>query len=331
LPGLAFVAFHLWIVGVAGVPVGYGSRLGQLRDVSLASVVNCGFRGLCYLGLFALPLVVALAAPVLRAHRRLVLGWCTLLALVAFALFARERAAMFYLTNVLYDFGIGALTLRDTLFLGLAPPVRLGPALTLPLTIATLGGAAVLAAAWTSAAWRERAPVAIFLHVAGALFFGATLLQSRYYLDRHLLTAVPFVLATTVAAFPRAAVSRGAALLLAVLAWYAVAGTHDYLAWNRARFAGLATLTAHGVPPTAIDGGVEFNAWHVAPILGTWPTDAQARTGQPDTVKSWWWVIDDRFVASFRPLPRYGVHESLPYRRWLLPGTGRVFILERRD
>jgi hypothetical protein len=85
------------------------------------------------------------------------------------------------------------------------------------------------------------------------------------------------------------------------------------------------------VPPAAIDGGVEFNAWHLAPTLGTWPTDAEARSGQPDTVKSWWWVIDDRYVASFHPLPRYAVRDRVPYARWLVPGTGEVLILERRD
>jgi hypothetical protein len=114
-----------------------------------------------------------------------------------------------------------------------------------------------------------------------------------------------------------------------LLAWYSIAGTHDYLEWNRARFDGLAKLGARGVPPTAIDGGMEYNGWHLAPVLGTAPTDAEARPGQPDDVKSWWWVVDDRFVASFRPLPRYVVRETLPYRRWLVPGVGHVMILER--
>jgi hypothetical protein len=139
---------------------------------------------------------------------------------------------------------------------------------------------------------------------------------------------VPFGIAAALVA-GRAHVTRASLALTAVLAWYAVAGTHDYLAWNRARYDGLAALTARGVPVEAIDGGMEFNAWHLAARLGTWPTDAEARPGQPDTVKSWWWVIDDRYVASFRPLPRYVVHDTRPYRRWLVPGSGRVVILER--
>ena len=119
--------------------------------------------------------------------------------------------------------------------------------------------------------------------------------------------------------------------LTAVLAWYAVAGTHDYLAWNRARFAGLATLEAAGVPATAIDGGFEYNAWHFAPSGGPGPSNDEARPGQPPSRRSWWWVVDDRFIVSFRPLPGYEVHRRLPFRRWLPPGVGQVLILERNS
>jgi len=325
LPAATFVAYHLWIVGSAGVPVGYESRLGQLRAVSVATVVNCGFRGLCYLGLFALPL----AASAWRTERRVALAATAAMTLLAAALFVRERALMFYLTNVLYDFGVGALTLRDTLFLGLPPPVRLGAALTVPLTAAALAGAGLLVAAWWSALRRSAAPAAVFVHLSAAFFFGATLLQARYYLDRHLLMATPFVLAAVLVASPPRRPSRVAVVLVALLAWWSVAGTHDYLAWNRARHDGLEALRAAGVPPTQIDGGVEFNAWYLAPELGTWPTDAEARSGQPATVRSWWWVVDDRWVASFRPLDGYVERDRRAYRRWLVPGTGEVLILER--
>jgi hypothetical protein len=46
-------------------------------------------------------------------------------------------------------------------------------------------------------------------------------------------------------------------------------------------------------------------------------------------VKSWWWVVDDRFIASFHALDGYVVRDRRPYTRWLPPGTGAVLILER--
>lgn len=329
LPVAVFLVFHLWLLGVTGIPQGYGSRLGQLGDVNLAGMINCGFRGLAYLGLFLVPLTCTLAGALLRSHRGHVIAWGGVLGVLAAALFVREGALMFYLTNVLYDLGLGALTLRDTLFLGYAPPLHLGLVLAVPLTVLALGGAALLGAAWTSAARRRDGGSTLFLQLAAGLLFAATLLQSRYYLDRHLLAVVPFAIAAVVAMHPVRTVPRSAMVLLVLLTWYAVAGTHDYLAWNRARFRGLDALLAQGVPATAIDGGVEFNAWYLSPTLGTWPSDREARTGQPASVRSWWWVVDDEYVASFRPLAGYRVVETLPFRRWLVPGAGEVLILRR--
>ena len=237
---------------------------------------------------------------------------------------------MFYLTNVVYDLGLGALSLRDTLFLGFPPPVRLGHGLALSLTILATASAASLGAACTTGLARIRTPVPAFLLLAAGFLFAGTLLHTRYYFDRYLLVVVPFMLAAVLALEP---LGRGRSLgfaFAAILACYAVAGTHDYLAWNRARFAGLDALIATGVSPAAIDGGVEFNAWHLAPTLGTWPSDEAVRVGQPETARSWWWVVDDRFVVSFRPLAGYAVHEDIPFARWLAPGTGHVLILERQ-
>jgi hypothetical protein len=250
-------------------------------------------------------------------------------AVLALVLFVREGALMFYLTNVLWDLGVGALTLRDTQFLALGPIVEIGPALSVPLTIVAALGAARLAAAGVIGFPRLREPVPAFLLWATILLFAGTLLHARYYFDRYLVIVLPFALATLAVVRPLPVIRSPALLLAVALAGYGVAGTHDYLAWNRARFDGIAALEAEGVTPREIDGGVEYNAWHLAPALGTFPSDAEARPGQPLGRRSWWWVVDDRYVASFRPLPGYAIHRELPYARWLPPGTGRVFLLER--
>lgn len=331
LPALVFVAFHVWLFAVQGAPAGYANKLGEAERLSLAGLANCAFRGLAYLGLFLCPLAPGLAPALAARHGRLLGAWCALLAALAFGLYVRDGALMFYLTNVLHDFGVGALTLRDTLFLGLPPPVRFGRALTVPLTIVAAGTAGLLAAVWTAGLARVRTPVPAFLLLATGLLFAGTLLHTRYYFDRYLVAVLPFALAATLALWPVARTRPLGAVLAACLAWYAVAGTHDYLAWNRARFAGLDALAAAGVPASAIDGGVEFNAWHLAPTLDRWPSDDEVRVGQPATRRSWWWVVDDRYVVSFRPLTGYAVRQEVTFARWLVPGTGHVLILERRE
>ncbi|MEO6028361.1 MAG: glycosyltransferase family 39 protein [Candidatus Binatia bacterium] len=329
LPLLTSIAFHLWLFRWHGAPGGMEMKLTEARHMDLAGLVNCAFRGLEYLGLLLAPLALAVRHDVIARRPRLAAATCTALAVLALLLWLHDGALMFYLTNVMYDFGLGASSLRDTLFLGLRPPVQVGPALGIPLTLLATMAAGVGLSAYLMGGWERRhAPIPLFLSFAAGFLFLGTLLHARYYFDRYLLVVLPFAIAAIAATTP-VRVSRAAVVLTALLAWYALAGTHDYLAWNRARYAGLAALTDAGISPREIDGGMEFNAWALAADLGTAPTDAQARSGQAPTVKSWWWVIDDRFVVSFRPLPGYAVRQSLPYSRWLGGGDGRVVILER--
>jgi 4-amino-4-deoxy-L-arabinose transferase-like glycosyltransferase len=328
LPAHAFVAFHQWLFAWHGAPSGGGSKLTDAQGVHALGLVNCAFRGIETLGLLLAPLAIAMRRDVVARHPRLVPAVATTLALLAALLYRREGALMFYLTNVMYDLGLGAASLRDTQFLALRPPLQLGPAFGVALTVVATLAAGVLLTALADAARRLRDPRHACVVLAAVFLFLGTLLHARYYFDRYLLIVLPFVIAAT-ATTACVRLSRTAVVAAGLLAWYAVAGTHDYLAWNRARFAGLAALEARGIPPTAIDGGMEYNGWLLAPTLGTSPTEEEARPGQRPDVKSWWWVVDDRFVASFRPLPGYVVSATLPYARWLVPGTGHVVILER--
>ena len=325
LPAVTFVLFHLWLFDVHGVPSGYTNKLSEAHRVTAVGLVNCAFRGVEYLGLFVAPLAVALP---LRPLRRGALAAIALLAALAGALWLREGTLMFSLTNVLYDFGLGPLSLRDTLFLGEPPPVHVGRWLQLPLTAVAVGAGGVMAAAWIAAVLRPRSPAHAFVALAALFLFASSLLHTRYYFDRYLLAIVPFLVAT-LAASDRLRRLPLALALACVLGWYAVAGTHDYLAWNRARWNALDRLTITGTPATAIDGGMEFNAWLLAPGLNRWPSDADVRPGQPDDRHSWWWVVDDRYVVAFRPLRGYHVREELPFTRWLVPAYDRLFLLER--
>lgn len=95
-----------------------------------------------------------------------------------------------------------------------------------------------------------------------------TFLERSY--DRYLIFLLPlssvvcFLMTTN--AGPAHARSRLAPLAVAGLVLYgafAVAGTHDYLSLNRARWQALNRLMKEGhVSPARIDGGFEFNGWY---------------------------------------------------------------------
>jgi hypothetical protein len=335
LPGVAFGAFHVWLLVLHGVPSGYANKLSEARHVTVAGIVNCAFRAVEYLGLLLAPLALAMGASLHTRRTAVAFGCSAALAAAAAALYVREHALMFYLSNVLYDFGLGALSLRDTLFLGLPPPTHVGAALGATLTLVATMSAGVLVAAWAMGATRLREPTSAFMTLGFVLLFLGSLLHTRYYFDRYILVVIPFAIAALLAGpgdirVASPGVRTGSVALTLLLGWYAVAGTHDYLAWNRARDQGLEALRHDGVTATEIDGGVEFNAWRLAATLDHWPTDADVRIGS-ESRKSWWWVVDDRFVISFRPLRGYAVTRDLPFSRWLVPGHGHVYVLTRQS
>ena len=234
-----------------------------------------------------------------------------------------------YLGNVAYDLGLGALTLRDALFLGMGAPLRVGAALQVPLTIVALLGAAAVVAMLAVRTKNLRTADSIFLILGSLFMFAGTLVHADFYFDRYLLPVLPLGLLALCAAAPRTRPQSTAWILAGALAVYAVAGTHDYMSWNRARYQALDRVMAGGVEVTSIDGGMDFNGWHLSQTVDRWPNKESARPGQPATRKSWWWVVDDLYVTSFRPLPGYRVHERADFDRWLPPGTGSGFILER--
>ncbi len=328
-PGLALAGVTAWMFLWRTPPAGAANRAAELAHLSPLLLANAAFRSLGYIGLFTAPLAFALARPLFGRRPKTVAACLALVAAGAAFLYAREGALMPYLTNVIYDFGLGPWTLRDVFFLGHEPPGHIGIALELPATVVCLAAAALLAASWIEHLGRLRDPREGFL-VFGAFFLAAgALLQARLFLDRHLLPVVPLVLAASATARRACRPGPLAFGLAALLAWYSVAGTHDYMAWNRARWQLLERLEARGTSPERIDGGFEYNAWHLAARLGTWPTMAEARIGHPPSEKSWWWVIRDDYRVVSRPSPDEQAVDRADYPVLLAvpPRIGSVYLV----
>jgi hypothetical protein len=96
-----------------------------------------------------------------------------------------------------------------------------------------------------------------------------------------------------------------------------VAGTAEYLAWNRARWDAFRWLEARGVTLDQMDGGYEINA-----ILAM-------RTGQKFLGKPGFAVRDDRYILAFNEVPGYTTLATFPYRRLLGPdGVVRAAVVK---
>jgi hypothetical protein len=141
----------------------------------------------------------------------------------------------------------------------------------------------------------------------------------RYSID----TGWPFVILLMLLAAGLELTTRArvvAAALMAVAIVFSIAGTAEYLAWNRARWQAFRTLRAHGVPLTQMDGGYEINAFFLA-----------LPAGRKDLGKKGTGVVDDRYMIAFnRDVPGYERLQSFPYPRWLGLSEGALHIQRRR-
>lgn len=109
--------------------------------------------------------------------------------------------------------------------------------------------------------------------------------------------------------------------LLLLFGWFSLCATHDYLAWNRARWRAWDWLSeTRGATIQQVDGGYELNGW-----LNYYDRD-------PATVaddRSFWWVTDDRYIIAFGYVPGYERIHRETFARWLWWSRGEVGVWER--
>ena len=263
-------------------------------------------------GLFLLPVSVSAirSRPALRQYGVWVLpalgAWCMWL--------ARDQ---FPQGNVFYNLGLGPKLLKDAFWNPDAGPQLPGPAFTV-VTLAAAAGAGLLL---LSLSPRHSAVLRNSMIRSFSLWFCAVYLffigANWLLIDRYLLVFVPFLLlflATVYREYTKAGIA-----LLGLLSLFSVAATHDYLAWNRARWQVLGQLHDRGATPLRTDGGFEYNGWNNAV-----PTSQRV-----PGLKSWWFVRDDEWVVSFDPLEGYIPETVAEWPRWLPPGTDTVLASRR--
>ncbi|HEX7728744.1 MAG TPA: hypothetical protein VF392_06890 [Terracidiphilus sp.] len=134
----------------------------------------------------------------------------------------------------------------------------------------------------------------------------------------------------------------GAIALLVLMASISVAGTHDIFAWQRARLAAIAELTAAGVPPTSFYGGVECDGWtqieHGGHINSPWLTNPpDAYTPQPPVIKDdpcahgfapYVPSIHAEYTIVFEPKPCFEPSRfpSVSYISWIPPFRRTIYV-----
>ena len=345
------VFYQRWMVETGRTPF-FELASFNLIPTPLGAFVVYSLRyiviALPYLGFFVAPFLASVA--LLGSHsdgrnRRLLI--CLLLVMLAGALLVALYTVYTPVrdpAHILAPFGLGARTLRDTFqFRQNFPAIPAGMTIFWigSIVVGALGGAAVLLylaqamikvakglwrPEWRAESWLEALMLVFFAAYAISMLLVGFSLHSPLF-DRYLLMFVPVIFVLVVTKKTRLRYTpiprwRGALSLTLVLIYAAVdvAATHDYLAWNRARWMATTKLMDEGISPHQIDGGYEFNGWYLFALNYHRKAD-----------KSYWWVDDDEYIIASGPLKGYRELQRFSFPAWLLLADASVVVLHRLD
>lgn len=321
----ALVVFALLVV--SGVLVGSEKELALHRPtvsmLAMRAVHYVYFNWQNAALFFAAPLLLLfLSRERPRLSRAAIVIASIAFALVAWRMTMRVGMPIPYMNsgNVFTDFGLGPPTLRDVFTLRMAHPFALPWIVKVALMIVTTIGAAFALSLTVVSLRKDDLLVrycAAYLLIATLIAGGMSIYFDRYSID----TAWPFVVLLMLLA-SRAQITQpakiAAAAVLAVSIVFAISGTAEYLAWNRARWDAYAFLRANGVTLEQMDGGYEINA-----LLAL-------RAGRKDLGKRGVGVIDDRYILTFnRDVPGFELLRAFPYPRWLGLSEGAIHAQRR--
>lgn len=173
-----------------------------------------------------------------------------------------------------------------------------------------------------------------------------SLASQSLFFDRYLLVLLPMAIAFTILLYQQKVspnLPTISTVTLAVYAILAVAGTHDWFAWQRALLAAIEEVRSSGVPRNEIQGGLEYDGWtqigdggHVNndgikvppsaydpnPKVPKVAADCQLQTASNMP------AVQPLYTVAFNPKPcllpsRY---PPVQYRTWLPPFHGTVYV-----
>jgi hypothetical protein len=357
--GLFIAGYYLWLEGSGGQTPATRRKFELLSSLGQEQLLGNFFGLLFYFAFLMLPLWFALVPAAVRlcGHSRrnamlTGLAACTALPVAGILWFHTQYSArpylpstpfhsrMPYLLNVIYDTGLGPITL-DPAYFGL-PATPTYPKMWVALT-GVSAAALVAAGLLFLCGWNRRRladgtgnPFLVFV-TAAAILVGAfevvfSHLPEGGLFDRHVLIPLfPLCIAAcSMACDPVArrrngvdAVCRVAAFVtLAGIAAFSVAGTRDYLEWNRVRWdIGRAAL-ASGVDPLRMSAGFEFNGWHNYGVF-------QSR-GHVENVRQWWYDTRE-YLVSLDPQPGFRILRRAVFFSWVHRRTLSMYLLEKQN
>ena len=308
------------------------------KDFSGFLVFLCSglFSYVGYAGFFISPLLIGRFISFLRRRdfRYLLSVFIILVALWEAAIFTGLiQPPVNFLGNVIFNFGIGPILLKDTYILGI-PRLGVISRGAYYLLVAWAALAVLVILSWFIASVRHRLRTGFNPEVPENSFLVClSLLSMLFYLgivtltpfrDRYLIPAIIFLIIWLVLNyFPSGQdantdwkIIPGFILVIFMGLW-STCNVHDFMEMKRSlKKAHDYVLQEMRVDPCTVDGGFEFNGYYC------YRNDFQPRPGL-----SWWWVSREDYLITLGPLPGYRVLRIFPFQRHCGP-PGVIHLLQ---
>ena len=297
IPVLAAAGHTAWFRYAHGLTWIYEN--GIATGLSFRGILTRPLGSLIYLGLFLLPLSACLAAPLRKpaGKTRFIHGMLTACTAASLAIFVVLSGLFPYFENTIHNYGLGTVTVADvsakaSSFLG-SQWFRIILTLSGFLSVLRI---IHLAAGHAPGTYEKHTP---FLLMAFLGQFAVSVMRAKFF-DRYLLVMVPAGIILLLPLIDRYKKSiLPAAPLTALLCLYTLAGIHDYMNWNRAKWEAGGSAAEHGLKPGEVANGFDWDAWH------TYPQNMEKlKSLKPaGAIREWEWQSLNRYraIVSFSP------------------------------
>ncbi len=342
------ILYQKWLQFTDRLPAMYGSQVKGVVEAFYRGVdhVIFYFNGrtlvaLIYLGLFIFPFIIILVSLKFKKldsrQQSLILFTLSTFFVVVMGLFVSNGKRMPLSDNIITDFGLGPLTLRDTFILkDLSTPSVLKMFWLVITAIGVIGAALLLQYLFLSMmqtfyAYKISEVVGqsenwLTTLIVSFIFIYFLPLGIQGFFDRYLILLLPLLMMLVSISTTNISnwnvnpnVISIALIMMFLYGGFTIGATHDYLSWNRVRWQALHSLMKESqISPNHIDGGFEFNGWYLY--------DFKYKE-KPN--KSWWWVDNDDYIISFSPINGYEEVKQYPVRRWLPFGQENILVLHK--
>ncbi|MBE9045049.1 glycosyltransferase family 39 protein [Pleurocapsales cyanobacterium LEGE 10410] len=319
--------------------------VSQLVGADTSAIAQFAYFALCallYLGCFLLPwllIVFALQSAGIKSQGRKIQVSLLLFLITSVGVWLVVKQTRMPLRgNVINDWGIGPLTLRDTI---LSPPGTIPnylAAFWIVVTIFSVVGAGLLLLflvlstiqlLTTKGIANKRS---LILLSNSTIFIYFLPLGISFFFDRYLILLLPLLMMmvlTTVGKIPQVKLDWKTSfvswLIILFIGAFTVGTTHDYLSWNRIRWQAIENLIQEQqISPRRIDGGFEFNGWYL--YSSDYPVYKNRKAEIP-----WWWVEQDDYLVAFSPVAGYDVVKQYSLENWLPFKFDRILVLQKTD